>query len=228
MQNILKLSFFIIFGGQLVGRYLASDLLDYIFKPLIMPCLIGLLIVSKSKNLSTNALVFQKRILIGFVFSWIGDIALMLEKFNPSLFLVGLSAFLVAHIFYITAFYHSIQSSSGRSLFARQFYFFLPLLLYGIGFYYFLFPNLQSFAMPVLVYVVVICAMGCFALNRKGLVKEQSFKFIFYGALWFMLSDSLIAMNKFMLQIPMSGVWVMLTYMIAQYQIMRGTVSGYE
>ena len=225
MQKLPYFLFCIIFIGQLSSRYLESELLDYIFKPLIMPCLCWLLLASIPKNLSEQGKVFQKRMLIGFAFSWVGDIALMLEKFNAQLFLVGLSTFLLAHICYISAFYSSMQTANAVHFFKRKPYLFLPLVLFGITFYYFLFPNLHSFALPVLVYVSVICLMACFALNRKGVANPQSFRLIFYGALWFMLSDSFIALGKFMFQIPLGGLWVMATYMIAQYLMMKGTVK---
>jgi uncharacterized membrane protein YhhN len=225
---MLRFLFLIVFIGQLASRYFASEVLDYIFKPLIMPCLAGLLLANASKNLLPNEKNFQQRILIGFLFSWIGDIALMLEKFNAVFFLIGLSAFLLAHIFYITAFYTSTQHKFAKTLLRRKPFLFLPLIAFGIVFYSFLFPNLRSFALPVLAYVVVICLMACFALNRRGVVNTQSFKLGFYGALWFMLSDSLIALGKFMFQVPMGGLWVMLTYMLAQYLIMRSAVTNKE
>jgi uncharacterized membrane protein YhhN len=228
MYKALQTAFFIIFLGQILGRILSTDLLDYIFKPLIMPCLAAMLWYIQSNTSSAQYITFRNRILVGFFFSWIGDLALMLEKFNPMLFLVGLSSFLIAHLFYIFAFYFSIKCSSHISILKRKPYLFLPLLLFGIGFFYFITPNLGNLTIPVAVYVSIICFMSCFALNREGLVNPKSFKLIFYGALWFMLSDSLIALNKFMLQVPYSGVWVMITYMIAQYLIMRGTVVSNE
>ncbi|SFE39426.1 lysoplasmalogenase [Thermoflexibacter ruber] len=215
MQKIFKIAFIIIFIGQIAGRWFSSPLLDYIFKPLIMPCLALYLYFSVQGRLSK----FIKFIIIGFVFSWLGDIALMLEKFNSQLFLLGLAFFLVAHIFYIIAFNTHIQ----KPFFQEKPLLFVPLFLYGIGFFYFLYPNLQGFTIPVLLYTIVITAMAIFALNRKNNVSLLSFKLIFRGALFFVLSDSLIALNKFMLQIPYNGLWVMLTYMVAQYLIAEGS-----
>lgn len=224
-SNLFRIAFVIIFFGQLTGRFLESDLLDYIFKPLIMPCLMGLLLIRKPIHVTAYQAKFQKRILGGFAFSWIGDVALMLEKFDSQYFILGLGSFLVAHLCYIAAFYVIIRHGKGSTLLVYKPYLFLPLLAYSVGFYYVLFPNLQSFAIPVLAYVTVICMMGCFALNLKGVVNASIFMPIFYGALWFMISDSLIALNKFMFHVPFGGAWVMLTYMIAQYQIMRGSVA---
>lgn len=215
MQKIFKIAFLIIFIGQIAGRWLSSPLLDYIFKPLIMPCLALYLYFSVQGKLSK----FSKFIIAGFTFSWLGDIALILEKFNNQLFLLGLAFFLVAHILYMIAFNIHVR----KPFFQEKPLLFVPLFLYGIGFFYFLYPNLQGFTVPVLLYTIVITAMVAFALNRKNNVSPQSFRLIFRGALFFVLSDSLIALNKFMLQIPYSGLWVMLTYMIAQYLIAEGS-----
>jgi uncharacterized membrane protein YhhN len=38
----------------------------------------------------------------------------------------------------------------------------------------------------------------------------------------FLLSDALLAINKFVAPIPMAGFWVMLTYITAQYLIVKG------
>lgn len=223
MEKKLTLVFLIIFVGQLISRYLASEVLDYIFKPLIMPCLALLFIYPKATDLEVDRKKFNRLILFGFFFSWLGDIALMFDKLNPNFFLVGLSNFLLAHIFYIFAFWQSAKNSSSPTLLSQKPYLFAPLLVYGGGLFYLLLPNLQGFTAPVLVYSVVISLMACFALNRKNRVNSRSFNLIFYGSLLFVVSDSLIALNKFLLAIPYNGFWVMLTYMLAQYLIMRGS-----
>jgi len=51
-----------------------------------------------------------------------------------------------------------------------------------------------------------------------------SFRLTFIGSILFVWSDSLIAFNKFSLEIPLAGFWIMLTYMAAQYLIMRGLI----
>ncbi len=223
MQKKLNLAFIFIFLGELLSRYLQSEILDYILKPLIMPCLAVLLIYPKSTESMSENSKFIKLILFGFLFSWLGDIALMFDKINSNFFLVGLGSFLIAHICYILAFYYSSKISASPTLFKEKPYLFLPLLAYGGGLFYFLLPNLQDFTIPVLIYTLVISLMACFALNRKNRVNTDSFKLIFYGSLLFVLSDSLIALNKFLLPVPYSGFGVMLTYMLAQYLIMRGS-----
>jgi uncharacterized membrane protein YhhN len=45
------------------------------------------------------------------------------------------------------------------------------------------------------------------------------------GALLFVISDSLLAINKFYQDIPLAGVLIMLTYGLAQLFIMEGAIS---
>jgi len=62
------------------------------------------------------------------------------------------------------------------------------------------------------------------ALNRSGRVGAMSFKLVFVGSLLFLLSDSMIAFNKFNSDIPLAGFLIMITYVAAQYLIMRGLI----
>jgi len=62
------------------------------------------------------------------------------------------------------------------------------------------------------------------ALNRSGRVADISFKLVFVGSLLFLLSDSMIAFNKFHSDIPLAGFLIMITYIAAQYLIMRGLI----
>ncbi|MEJ0106730.1 MAG: lysoplasmalogenase family protein [Bacteroidota bacterium] len=50
----------------------------------------------------------KKWILFALFFSWAGDILLLFVADNASFFLAGLSAFLIAHIFYIF-FFHALR-----------------------------------------------------------------------------------------------------------------------
>jgi uncharacterized membrane protein YhhN len=56
-------------------------------------------------------------------------------------------------------------------------------------------------------------------LNRSG---EKAGSWVLLGAMSFLLSDALLAINKFVAPIPMAGLWVMLTYITAQYLIVKG------
>jgi uncharacterized membrane protein YhhN len=66
--------------------------------------------------------------------------------------------------------------------------------------------------------------MGIKAIERQ--TTHKSYSFVLIGAILFIISDSLIAINKFAYSIPLSGLWVMATYIAAQYLIVEGVLLG--
>jgi uncharacterized membrane protein YhhN len=54
-------------------------------------------------------------------------------------------------------------------------------------------------------------------------VLGKNINFIIIGALFFMISDSLIANNMFLIKIVNSSLWILLTYYLAQLLIVFGT-----
>ncbi len=63
------------------------------------------------------------------------------------------------------------------------------------------------------------------AVNRYGRVNTLSFKLTFYGSVLFVISDSVLALNRFVHEFHFSGVIVMATYMAAQYMITLGNIE---
>jgi uncharacterized membrane protein YhhN len=67
--------------------------------------------------------------------------------------------------------------------------------------------------------------MALQALFRFGYTNKKSFTLIFIGALFFMISDSLLAINKFLTPVPLASLGIMFTYMLAQYLIVEGVLA---
>jgi uncharacterized membrane protein YhhN len=82
--------------------------------------------------------------------------------------------------------------------------------------------HLGDMLVPVLVYVAVITAMVLMAIRRKDGTNVTSYYTVLTGALLFVASDYMIAWNKFYLPISNSGLWIMLTYAMAQYLLVQG------
>jgi len=78
---------------------------------------------------------------------------------------------------------------------------------------------------PVLLYAILLTTMVLVSIFRDGKTTSQSFWLVFIGALLFMISDSLIAINKFINPLPWSGVQIMLTYLTAQALIVHGLIA---
>jgi uncharacterized membrane protein YhhN len=81
---------------------------------------------------------------------------------------------------------------------------------------------------PVLVYTIVLMLMGIFSLNRYDLTPILSFRMVLVGACLFIISDSMIALNRFGFPFDYAGFWIMLTYILAQWCIVRGLLVHFE
>lgn len=216
--------FFLITVGDLVGRLLASRLMDYIFKPLLMIWLLGYFFTQlRTKQVPINS--FARLIIYALIFSWFGDISLMLADKAAGFFMIGLGNFLIAHLLYIFAYQKSVMQSQNSGFITKQPIWILPFILLGASLYLYMYPYLNELMIPVLIYATVIVLMAIAALNRKGCTSGESFQFVFYGALTFIISDACIAINKFVIPVPQAGFIIMVTYIGAQYLIVQGSLK---
>lgn len=205
---------------DLFGLAVNIPIIHTIAKPLIIPSLalyyffgVQQKNIGKEKNLVFAALLF----------SWLGDVALMLS--GDLFFLGGLLSFLTAHIFYIIIFNRQRRQISGKPLLRRKPLLILPFVLYGVALYAYLFPNLSGILyFAVALYAVIILIMSLTALNRKNVCSEKSFRMVFTGSLLFVISDSALAVNSFAHPFAVAGFLVMLTYIAAQMLIVSGLI----
>jgi uncharacterized membrane protein YhhN len=190
-------------------------------KPLLMPLLMlgYYLEVKPLKD-------FSKILLWGLFFSWVGDILLMLEASNGSFFIGGLLAFLTAHLLYIR--YFSKTKSAYESYLKSRPIMLLAVLVYVIELLYILWPYLGGMKLPVVVYACVIGTMLAFALWQFGKLEKKTSLLFIGGAVFFVISDSLLAISKFKDQFPLSDILIMFTYCLAQYLLARGSARHLE
>lgn len=192
---------------------------EFIFKPLIMVWIAIYFIV----NLTDKSHPIVVPALIAFLFSWVGDLLLLLN--GTLFFLSGLGAFLIAHLFYIHTFLQ-VEESNRTPFLRKKVWMILPFIAYSIPMFWILFPGMNQFMRLItIIYTITILTMAGSALNRKARVPENSFLLVMMGAICFVFSDSLIAVNKFAMKIPHSGFWVMSSYILAQLLIMIGLLA---
>lgn len=216
--KLFSFIFAIVYVIQLYAETTSNIPFRNFSKPLIVITL--LVWLYSSTNLKGR---FHKRIFTGLIFGLAGDILLMLQSGTPSYFMFGLVAFLLCHIFYIRAF---ILDHKSNPNFKNPFFLWIvgALIIFCVGLFFYLQPFLGAMQFAVLIYAIIITFMAIMAANRYGKVNVFSYKLILYGALFFLLSDSALAINKFAQPIPQAGVLIMASYMIAQYLIVYGTV----
>jgi uncharacterized membrane protein YhhN len=178
-------------------------------KALIMPLLIAILIINFQNSLLSMLM------LAALVFSWAGDIILDFS------FVKGLICFLLAQVTYLFVF--SLTPGS-NILFKNKLYLIIPVALYGAGLIMFIYNDLQEMRLAVMVYALVILSMLASAINRLRKVNRLSYWLVLLGAVLFVISDSMIAINKFTLNFWGAEALIMATYVIAQYLIVTGYI----
>jgi uncharacterized membrane protein YhhN len=161
---------------------------------------------------------WERWLFLGILFSCGGDSLLMLVSYGPRLadfFLFGLGSFLIAQLSYAYAFTRYPGARNGWV--ARHYWPALLLFLYLGLFLPVLWPGLgDGLKLPVTVYAIAIATMAASALNLGNVLPQAVFWPLLSGVLLFLLSDSLIAFNKFVAPVPAARFWIMLTYLTAQ------------
>jgi len=153
---------------------------------------------------------YKTFILAGLAFSLLGDIALALSE---KWFQAGIAAFLVAQVLYIMAF----KPGPGHPV---STFLFLPLILYGLLMYFLLRPGLGPLKLPVFVYVAAITIMAGFAAGRYVDLGGAKPLLAFAGAILFLISDSVLAYDRFAKRIgPAAQIVILGTYFPAQLLI---------
>jgi uncharacterized membrane protein YhhN len=145
------------------------------------------------------------------LFSTLGDIFLDLNGF----FVHGLGAFLIAHLIYLMLFVRNGQRP--LRLTSNQVTSLIALLLYSFALTTWLWPGLGKLAVPVLLYVCAITLMVASAIAARF---RQSW--IVWGALLFLISDSLIGISKFKTPVPLRDYLVWAIYYLGQCGIALG------
>jgi uncharacterized membrane protein YhhN len=196
------------------------EILHFIAKPLLIPALMMLVFYTRSNVANKNLL------LTGLFFSWLGDVFLLFEYKFDLFFIFGLVSFLTTHIFYI--FYFLRIKSEKPSLLKKQPVLIALVLAYGITLVWQLYPYLGDLKLPVMVYATVICSMLLCSLHVFLKVNKKAAASYLLGAAAFVISDSLLAVNKFYQPFAYAGVLIMLTYCAAQFFIVTGYIQQYK
>lgn len=159
----------------------------------------------------------QRRLVrLGLVLSLAGDVALLWPKEG---FLPGLVAFLLAHLAYIAAFCVPVRLATRPVVF----------VVYGIVAVLILMPLWPGIPAPlrapVVAYVVCLATMAAQAgawwrsSVARGAPDAPLARRAALGGLLFMVSDSLLAINKFATPLPLAALGILATYWAAQWCI---------
>jgi uncharacterized membrane protein YhhN len=218
MRNTYLVIFFLlVLVIHIYGIYIGNESIEQLTKPLLLVTLIVYFL------LATNSYSpgLKKWIVGALIFSLTGDVLLMFVTSDASFFLAGLVAFLIAHLFYIF-FFHSIR------IFEKikgKVFLLLLVFIYYAALITFLNPWLNDMKLPVRIYSVVICFMLMLSMHMFYIHNRKAGWKMFLGALLFVLSDSVLAINKFYISFIEAGPIIMLTYGLAQLFLVQGAIE---
>jgi uncharacterized membrane protein YhhN len=190
--------------------------LNFAFKPLATLCVIAWAVLGRGDD----ALV-KRWIVAGLVFSLVGDIALLWPVQG---FLAGLVAFLLGHLSYLVALTRRtrfLSSPPAFGVWAIVAASVLASLWAGV-------PG--DLHVPVLVYVCALAAMAAQAtsvwLVRRGSADAVRWRTVAIGGALFVLSDAILATDKFVGGIPMPTLFNLSIYWLAQWFIACAAVGA--
>lgn len=208
--KIITAIFVIISLCDLVGVLFNIDLLRTIFKPLLMLTLLMLYLVSDSN--------INKWYIGALMFSFFGDVLLMFE--GEIYFMLGLVSFLIAHVIYIKIVMGWLDKITYKSIIVAA----IPFTILFFSLITLLNENLNDLFIPVVIYGITISVMGLVSLLYYLNSKSKSALFMVIGASLFIISDSVLAINKFYNTNELYPILIMLTYIAAQYLIYKAII----
>ncbi len=178
--------------------------LNFAFKPLAT-----LAVIAYAIGRGHDAPLARRWVLAGLVLSLAGDVALLWPDAG---FLPGLVSFLLAHLAYLVAFTRVRPLGADRS----------ALLAYALvagAVLALLWPGVPGgLRVPVVLYVVALATMAAqaAAVWRSGAARGAV---LALGGALFVVSDALLATNRFAGPLPLASLWVLGTYWAAQWCI---------
>lgn len=216
--QFFSILFALVVSVELLSEWTGNIYVHRISKPLIMLSLLMYAILqTRTYKKSYPNRVF---LLLGMVCGLTGDVVLMFKNDISWAVQSGLGAFLVGHLFYITAFCKGSKAAwSLNSWWIAGFVMYGTLLLLG------LLPFVGKMLVPLMVYAVVLLTMALFAKEREHRVTMGSYRLVWFGALSFVASDSVLSYYLFIQASAFGGVILMALYAAAQYGICMGMLE---
>lgn len=202
--------FFIAAIADIYAIISSNQTVEIYAKPMLLTLLAVVYLVSVNKPVFWYVL--------GMFCCFVGDVLLMFKGAN--FFMYGLAAFLVGHIVYIKITVRFLPKDLTVKMITSAF----PFVIFFGVLMYFIYPNLNEMLLPVVVYGITISTFGSVAFLNYRSEKSTENLWLFVGAILFILSDSLIAVNKFYEPNELYGVSIMITYILAQFLICKAMI----
>lgn len=206
--------FSIWFLGVIIVEVLALTVIpEYriVSKVMIVASLIGLYIGQAKKQ--------NELFLLALIFALLGDAFLLFT--TETFFLIGLGCFLVMQLCYASIFYKRGRIPRSRDKAVVGGIALIPIIFLSLSW-----NMLADLQLPVFLYSSAITAMLILAYLRHPAL--GGYVLVLLGSCIFVVSDILLAVDKFVTAVPGGSIPVMLTYAAAQYLIVIGILADDE
>ncbi len=157
--------------------------------------------------------------IVALFFSLGGDFYLALDDYTSrDFFKTGLASFLISHIFYAVAFgFTPLDAKAGGIIVGASLILSRLLIM----------PHVEAdLSQSIYLYIFVLAVMVwraaafCRDSTRHGVFEPA------LGGILFLVSDLLLAFNKFVRHVPAAGIWIMGTYYLSQFYLVKGLLRG--
>jgi uncharacterized membrane protein YhhN len=214
-SKIINAAYWVTGFVHIGSDFLGSPDIQNMSKAALMPLLLFLMFVL------ANGVVTLPRLLLaaGLIFSWGGDV-LLTNKNEELYFLAGLGSFLIAQLIYMVVMFNSTFQKP-----KIKFKPLLPVLGFGMILLINVTPHAGNLSIPIILYAICVLLMASSAILRHKLTSDDSYQWTLIGAMLFVISDALIGIDKFIFELPLARLFIMGTYIPAQYLIVRGILK---
>ena len=199
---------------DIIGVIFKIPTLIVVFKPLILLSLVVLYIVSSSER--------NKIYILALICSFLGDVFLIFE--GEFYFIAGLLSFLIAHLLFIRIVVKRLQ----KNLYSKIVVSIIPFLTFYLVLIFTLKNSLGELLIPEIIYGLTIAVFGMVSLIDYLNTKSIKSLYMLIGAVIFMFSDAILAVNRFYKSEHTLEVLVMITYVFAQYLIYKSMIQKKE
>ncbi len=206
---ILASIFFLITVIMHILGLLFYEVLAFFTKPFITISLVVVYLTSvKKANFWYVSALF---------FSFWGDTFLL---FKDKFFLLGLVSFLFAHVLYIKISSGYLKKVSLLKIIISS----IPYIFTFSSVVFLLYNNLGEMLIPVIIYGMIISVFGTITLVNYIQEKSTENLWLLLGAIIFIISDSILAINKFYEAREIYSISLIVTYIVAQYLICKAMI----
>ena len=153
--------------------------------------------------------------IIGLIASACGDFILDFNR--DGWFLFGLGAFFIAHLFYLA----SLKPQFNKLAQANYLMILSIYLIYGFLMLLALVDGLGEMLIPVIAYMTILLIMAL-----ATVLSNKANSWLIIGGISFVLSDSLIGIDKFYMPIEHSHFFIMISYYFAQFSLLKGLLKA--